>query len=79
MKTLTEKGVAERCDGLKWIDASSSAIISSLEVIVTIAMAVIILGESVTLLKVAGTLLVLSAVVILARGEYRATYPPVPR
>jgi drug/metabolite transporter (DMT)-like permease len=57
-------------EGLKRIDASSSAIISTLEVIVAIALAVIFLGESITLLKVAGTVLVLSAVVILTRGEY---------
>jgi drug/metabolite transporter (DMT)-like permease len=66
-------------EGLKKIDASSTAIISSLEVIVTIVLAVIILGESVTLLKVAGTVLVLSAVAILAKGEYRATRSPVPK
>jgi hypothetical protein len=33
----------------------------------------------VTLLKVSGTVLVLSAVAILARGEYRATHPLVPK
>jgi drug/metabolite transporter (DMT)-like permease len=50
-----------------------------LEVIVAIALAVNILGESVTLLKATDTVLVLSAVAILARGEYHATHQPVPK
>jgi drug/metabolite transporter (DMT)-like permease len=66
-------------EGLKRIDASSSSIISTLEVIVSIALAVIFLGESVTLIKIAGTALVLSAVVILARGEYQIAHPPIPK
>jgi drug/metabolite transporter (DMT)-like permease len=66
-------------EGLKRIDVSSCAIIATLEVVVAIALAAIFLGESMTLIKVVGTTLVISAVVILARGEYKITHPPIPK
>jgi drug/metabolite transporter (DMT)-like permease len=75
----TTLGVFLFFEGLKRIDASSSSIISTLEVIVSIALAAIFLGESVTLIKIAGTTLVISAVIILARGEYKITHPPIPK
>jgi len=73
----TTLGVFLFFEGLKRIDASSCSIISTLEVVVAIALAVIFLGESITLIKVVGTALVLSAVIILARGEYKITHLPI--
>lgn len=56
--------------GLKRIDTANAAIISTFEVVVTVVLAVIILGETLSPLKVTGACLVISAVVILAKSEY---------
>jgi len=56
--------------GLKRIDTANAAIISTFEVVVTVALAIVILGETLSLSKILGACLVLSAVVILARSEY---------
>jgi drug/metabolite transporter (DMT)-like permease len=50
--------------------AISAAIISTFEVVVAVALAIIILGETLTLPKIFGGCLVISAVIILARSEY---------
>ena len=56
--------------GLKRIDTANAAIISTFEVVVTVALAIVILGETLSMSKILGACLVLSAVVILARSEY---------
>ena len=56
--------------GLKRIDTANAAIISTLEVVVAVALAIIILGETLTLPKFIGVCMVISAVVILAKSEY---------
>jgi drug/metabolite transporter (DMT)-like permease len=56
--------------GLKRIDTANAAIISTFEVVVTVALAIVILGETLSLSKILGACLVISAVVILARSEY---------
>jgi len=57
--------------GLKRIDTANTSIISTLEVVVTIALAVIVLGETITLPKIMGATMVISAVAILAKSEYK--------
>lgn len=56
--------------GLKRIDTANAAIISTLEVVVAVALAIVILGETLSLPKILGACLVISAVVILAKNEY---------
>jgi drug/metabolite transporter (DMT)-like permease len=43
--------------------------ISTLEPVVTVALAVVVLGETLTLYKILGGGMILAAVLILARGE----------
>jgi len=57
-------------EGIKRIDTANAAIISTFEVVVAVALAIIILGETLTLPKIFGGCLVISAVIILARSEY---------
>jgi len=45
--------------------------ISTLEVIVAAALAILILGETMSLLKILGACLIISAVVILGKSEYK--------
>ena len=56
--------------GLKRIDTANAAIISTFEVVVTVALAIVILGETLSMSKILGACLVVSAVVILAKSEY---------
>ena len=57
--------------GLKRIDTSNTSIISTLEVVVSIALAIIVLGETITLPKIIGATMIISAVAILAKSEYK--------
>jgi drug/metabolite transporter (DMT)-like permease len=57
-------------EGLRRIDIANASIISTFEVAVTVALAIIILGETVTLPKILGACLVISAVIMLAKNEY---------
>jgi drug/metabolite transporter (DMT)-like permease len=57
--------------GLKRIDTANAAIIYTFEVVVVVVLSVIILGETVTLHKILGACLVIGAVIILAKSEYR--------
>jgi drug/metabolite transporter (DMT)-like permease len=57
--------------GLKKIDTANAAIISTFEVVVVVVLSVIILGETITLHKILGACLVIGAVIILAKSEYR--------
>lgn len=63
--------------GLKRIDTANAAIISTFEVIVAVALAMIILGETLSLPKILGACLVLSAVIVLARSEYEIAHTKV--
>jgi drug/metabolite transporter (DMT)-like permease len=57
-------------EGLRPTDIANASIISTFEVAVTVALAIIILGETVTLPKILGACLVISAVIMLAKNEY---------
>ena len=57
-------------EGFRRIDIANAAIISTFEVVVTVTLAIIILGETITLPKILGACLVISAVIILAKNEY---------
>jgi drug/metabolite transporter (DMT)-like permease len=60
--------------GLKRIDTANTAIISTFEVVVSVALASIILGETITLLKILGGCLIISAVILLAKNEYKSAH-----
>ena len=66
----TVLGLIAFFEGLKRIDTANAAIISTFEVVVAVTLAIIILGETLTLSKVFGACLVISAVIVLARSEY---------
>jgi drug/metabolite transporter (DMT)-like permease len=63
--------------GLKRIDTANAAIISTFEVVVAVALAMIILGETLSLSKILGACLVISAVIVLARSEYEIAHAKV--
>jgi drug/metabolite transporter (DMT)-like permease len=60
--------------GLRRIDAASTSMISTFEVVVAITLAVTILGETITLPKIMGAFMVLAAVFILAQNEYKIAH-----
>jgi drug/metabolite transporter (DMT)-like permease len=66
----TVLGLIAFFEGLKRIDTANAAIISTFEVVVAVALAIMILGETLTLPKIFGACLVISAVIILAKSEY---------
>jgi drug/metabolite transporter (DMT)-like permease len=55
--------------GLKRLGASDSATLSTLEPVVTFVLAAVFLDEPVTVIQVLGGMLVLGAVIALARGH----------
>ena len=57
--------------GLKTIDTANAAIISTFEVVVVVVLAIIFLGGTITSYKILGACLVIGAVIILAKSEYR--------
>lgn len=57
--------------GLKRIDAATTAMISTLEVVVSVALAILVLGETMTWPKITGVAMVICAVLILTRSEYK--------
>ena len=66
----TVLGLIAFFEGLKRIDTANAAIISTFEVVVAVVLAIIILGETISLPKILGACMVISAVVILAKSEY---------
>jgi drug/metabolite transporter (DMT)-like permease len=66
----TVLGLITFYEGLKRIDTSNAAIISTFEVIITVVLAMVILGETITITKILGGLLVVLAVILLAKNEY---------
>jgi drug/metabolite transporter (DMT)-like permease len=75
----TVLGLIAFFEGLKRIDTANAAIISTFEVVVAVALAIIILGETLTLPKIFGACLVISAVIILAKSEYDTAQAKVSR
>lgn len=63
--------------GLKRIDTANAAIISTFEVVVAVALAIIILGETISLPKILGACMVIFAVVILAKSEYEIAHAKI--
>lgn len=61
--------------GLKRIGPTSAATLSTFEPIVAVALATIVLGESITPFQALGGILILVAVVILSRNEMRRSKP----
>jgi drug/metabolite transporter (DMT)-like permease len=57
--------------GLKRIDPANTAMISTLEVIVAAALAILILGETMSLSKILGACMIIFAVIILGKSEYK--------
>jgi drug/metabolite transporter (DMT)-like permease len=57
--------------GLKRIETANAAVIATFEVVVSIALSVIILKETVTWTKIMGAGLIIFVVIFLARSEYR--------
>jgi drug/metabolite transporter (DMT)-like permease len=55
--------------GLKKIDPANASMISTLEPVVTVSLAVIVLGESVSIPKIIGGIMILVAVALLAKKE----------
>ncbi len=55
--------------GLKRVDPANASMISTLEPVITVALAVIVLGETMTPGKVLGGIMILAAVTLLTRSE----------
>lgn len=55
--------------GLKRIDPANASMISTLEPVVTIALAAAVLGEAMTATKISGGIIILAAVMLLAKSE----------
>jgi len=55
--------------GLKRIDPANASMISTLEPVITVVLAVIVLGETLTMPKILGGMLILAAVALLAKSE----------
>jgi drug/metabolite transporter (DMT)-like permease len=55
--------------GLKRIDPANASMISTLKPVVTVALAAVVLGETMTMPKILGGIMILAAVVLLARNE----------
>ena len=58
-------------EGLKRVDPANTAIISTLEVVVAAALAILILGETMSLSKILGACMIIFAVIILGKSEYK--------
>ena len=65
----TALGLVAFFAGLMQINTANAAIVSTFEVVVTATLANAILGESLSMQKLLGACLVMSAVVILAKSE----------
>ncbi len=57
--------------GLERVGATNAALLSTFEPVTTIFLAWLILGEPITLLRVAGGILILGAVVLLTKGDIK--------
>jgi len=59
-------------EGLKRLDPATASIISTFEPVVTVVLAVIVLGEDITAAKISGGTLILFSLILLTRTEKRA-------
>jgi drug/metabolite transporter (DMT)-like permease len=64
-------GIVCLYEGLKRVDPANTAIVSTFEVVVAAALAFFILGETMSLSKIVGACMIIFAVIILGRGEYK--------
>jgi drug/metabolite transporter (DMT)-like permease len=64
--------------GLKRVGPITASTLSTLEPVVTIILATFILGETMSLLQIFGSLLILIAAVTLVRSEARQQLPQAP-
>ncbi len=64
-------GIVCLYEGLKRIDPVNTAMISTLEVVITTALAILILGEIMSLSKIIGASMIIFAVIILGKSEYK--------
>jgi drug/metabolite transporter (DMT)-like permease len=55
--------------GMKWIGATNASTLSTWEPVMTVILAAMILGETITLFRIVGGLLILAAVIVLAKQE----------
>ncbi|MEN8244500.1 MAG: DMT family transporter [Thermodesulfobacteriota bacterium] len=58
-------------EGLKRVDPANTAIVSTFEVVVAAILAILILGETMSMSKIIGACMIIIAVTILGRGEYK--------
>ena len=63
--------------------ADQEVLISTVEIVVAVTLAIIILGETISLPKIFGACLIVTAVIILAKSEYETAQatvtPSIPR
>ena len=67
----TAFGIVCLYEGLKRVDPANTAIICTLEVVVAAALAILILGETMSLSKILGACMIIFAVIILGKSEYK--------
>lgn len=70
--------VAAFLAGLQRIGPTNAAMLSTLEPVVTVALASLLLGEKLTLVTLLGGALILAAVLLLTCGEFRRAAPVLP-
>jgi drug/metabolite transporter (DMT)-like permease len=64
-------GIVCLYEGLKRVDPANTAIVSTFEVVVAAVLAILILGETMSMSKIIGACMIIIAVTILGRGEYK--------
>ena len=64
-------GIVCLYEGLKRIDPANTAMVSTFEVVVVAVLAILILGETMSMSKIIGACMIIIAVTILGRGEYK--------
>lgn len=57
--------------GIKYAGGSTAAILCTLEPITSVILGILILGESITIIKIVGSCLILGSVIIINMSEYR--------
>lgn len=68
----TVLGIMTFLAGLERVGPTNAATLSTIEPVVTVTLAIIVLGETITPLRIAGGMMILLAVIILARNELPA-------
>ncbi len=64
-------GIVFLYEGLKRVDPANAAIVSTFEVVVAAVLAIFILDETMSVSKIIGACMIISAVTILGRSEYK--------